>query len=78
MSKITIYAIRSFLVMPWKHLIGAIYIDKGYAKTKTFVRKRILIPFVDIELLENQEVNTKNKLIGWASKQGKKVDFVVV
>lgn len=59
-------------------LIGAIYIDKGYAKTKTFVRKRILIPFVDIELLENQEVNTKNKLIGWASKQGKKIDFIVL
>lgn len=59
-------------------LIGAIYIDKGYTKTKTFVRKRILIPFVDIEVLENQEVNTKNKLIGWASKQGKKIDFVVL
>lgn len=59
-------------------LIGAIYIDKGYTKTKTFVRKRILLPFVDIEVLENQEVNTKNKLIGWASKQGKKLDFILV
>lgn len=59
-------------------LIGAIYIDKGYSKTRTFVRKRILIPFVDIELLENLEANTKNKLIGWASKQGKKIDFVLI
>lgn len=59
-------------------LIGAIYIDKGYAKTRTFVRKRILLPFVDIEVLETQEVNTKNKLIGWASKQGKKIDFILV
>ncbi|MBL7765939.1 MAG: ribonuclease III [Chitinophagaceae bacterium] len=59
-------------------LIGAIYIDKGYAITRTFVRKRILLPFVDIEVLENLEVNTKNKLIGWASKQGRKLDFVVL
>jgi len=59
-------------------LIGAIYIDKGYSVTRTFVRKRIMIPFVDIELLENLEVNTKNKLIGWASKQGKKIDFIVL
>jgi ribonuclease-3 len=59
-------------------LIGAIYIDKGYAKTRTFVRKRIMIPFVDIELLESLEVNTKNKLIGWASKQGKKIDFILI
>lgn len=59
-------------------LIGAIYIDKGYAITRTFVRKRILLPFVDIEVLETLEVNTKNKLIGWASKQGRKLDFVVL
>lgn len=59
-------------------LIGAIYIDKGYSKTRTFVRKRILIPFVDIELLENLEANTKNKLIGWANKQGKKIEFIVM
>ncbi len=57
-------------------LIGAIYIDKGYAKTKTFIRKRIITPFVDIELLENLEANIKNKLIGWASKQGKKIEFI--
>lgn len=59
-------------------LIGAIYIDKGYARTRTFVRKRIMVPFVDIDDLESLEVNTKNKLIGWASKQGKKIDFVVI
>jgi ribonuclease-3 len=57
-------------------LIGAIYIDKGYTKTKLFIRKRIIIPFIDIELLETLEANIKNKLIGWASKQGKKIDFV--
>lgn len=59
-------------------LIGAIYIDKGYSKTKTFIRKRILLPFVDIELLENFEANIKNKIIGWASKQGKKIEFVLL
>lgn len=59
-------------------LIGAIYIDKGYAVTRTFIRKRILIPFVDIELLEGLEVNTKNKLIGWANKNGKKLSFILL
>lgn len=59
-------------------LIGAIYVDKGYSKTRSFVRKRILIPFIDIEVLESIEVNTKNKLIGWASKQGKRIEFILV
>jgi ribonuclease-3 len=59
-------------------LIGAIYIDKGYSRTRSFVRKRILFPFVDIELLESLEVNTKNKLIGWAGKQGRKIEFILL
>jgi ribonuclease III len=59
-------------------LIGAIYIDKGYAKTRQFIRKQILLPFVDLELLESVEVNIKNKLIGWASKQGKQMEFIVL
>jgi ribonuclease-3 len=59
-------------------LIGAIYIDKGYSRTRSFVRKRILLPFVDIELLESLEVNTKNKLIGWAGKQGRKIEFILL
>lgn len=59
-------------------LIGAIYIDKGYAKTRTFIRKRILIPFIDIELLENTEINAKNKVIGWAGRLGRKIDFVML
>ena len=74
------YYLRNSLIFgnALEALIGAIYIDKGYARTRTFLRKRILIPFVDIELLENVEVNTKNKLIGWASRQGKTIDFVVL
>ncbi len=59
-------------------LIGAIYIDKGYSKTRTFIRKRILVPFIDIELLENTEINLKNKVIGWAGRLGRKIDFVML
>ncbi len=59
-------------------LIGAIYIDKGFAKTKTFIRKKILIPFVNINMLENIEINSKNKLIGWAAKHGKTIEFAML
>ncbi|HMN33697.1 MAG TPA: ribonuclease III [Chitinophagaceae bacterium] len=59
-------------------LIGAIYIDKGFAKTKTFIRKKILIPFVNMNMLENIEINSKNKLIGWAAKHGKTIEFALL
>jgi ribonuclease-3 len=74
------YGLRNSLIFgnALEALIGAIYIDKGYARTRTFVRKRILLPFIDIELLEGIEANMKNRLIGWASRQGKTIDFIVL
>jgi ribonuclease III len=56
-------------------LIGAVYLDKGYAKTKTWVEKRIIMPHLFIDDLEVIEINIKNKLYGWANKNGKALEF---
>ena len=56
-------------------LIGAVYLDKGYNKTKTWVEKRIIMPYLFIDDLEVIEINIKNKLYGWANKNGKAVEF---
>ena len=34
-------------------LIGALFIDKGYNKTKTYVIHNIILPYIDIESLDN-------------------------
>lgn len=57
-------------------LVGAIYLDKGYSKTKKFIHKRMIIPFIDVEELEQIEANIKNKLIGWAKREEKELEFV--
>lgn len=56
-------------------LIGAVYLDKGYKKTRTFIIQRILHPFVDIAALELEEINHKNKLYSWANKNGHELEF---
>ncbi len=56
-------------------LVGAIYLDKGFEKTKQWVYKRIIIPHMFIEDLETLEINHKNKLYGWANKNGKLLEF---
>lgn len=56
-------------------LVGAIYIDKGYEKTKRWVLKYIVLPNLSIDDLESVEINVKNKLIGWANKNHKILEF---
>ncbi len=56
-------------------IVGAIYLDKGYKKTQQWVLKQILIPHMFVDDLETIDINLKNKLIGWASKNGKVLSF---
>ena len=56
-------------------VVGAIYLDKGFDKTKKWVLEAIIIPHLFMEDLENLEINHKNKLYGWANKNGKNLEF---
>ena len=59
-------------------VVGAVYLDKGYQKTQQWVLKRIVIPHLFVEDLEQIDINLKNKLIGWASKNGKNLGFETI
>jgi len=56
-------------------LVGAIYLDKGFKKTQQWVLERMIMPYLFMEDLENLEINHKNKLYGWANKNGKSLEF---
>jgi ribonuclease-3 len=56
-------------------LIGAVYLDKGYAGTQKWVEKYIIMPHLFIDDLEIIEINIKNRLYGWANKNGKALEF---
>ncbi|MEP7257638.1 MAG: ribonuclease III [Flavitalea sp.] len=56
-------------------LVGAIYLDKGFEKTQLWVMERMIIPHLFMEDLENLEINHKNRLYGWANKNGKNLEF---
>jgi ribonuclease-3 len=59
-------------------LVGAIYLDKGYKKTSKWVAERIILPHMYMEDLEILEINHKNKLYGWANKNGKALEFETI
>ena len=56
-------------------LIGAIYLDKGYKRTKKFILKNILIKHIDLDTLEKTEDNYKSQLIEWGQKYKREVCF---
>lgn len=59
-------------------LIGAVYLDQGFHKTKTFILNYILKPYIDIDILETRDTNYKNKLLSWAQKNSHEVLFDTV
>ncbi|GAA4318463.1 ribonuclease III [Flaviaesturariibacter amylovorans] len=59
-------------------LVGAVYLDLGYKKTARWVLQRIIQPHMFMEDLENREINHKNKLYGWANKNGKSLEFETI
>jgi ribonuclease-3 len=62
----------------YEALIGAIYLDKGYAVAKDFLINRIINVHIDIDELETKEIDFKSKLIEWAQKEKKEYRFEVV
>jgi ribonuclease III len=56
-------------------LVGAIYLDLGYKKTNKWVLDYIILPHMFMDDLETLEINHKNKLYGWANKNGKVLEF---
>ena len=56
-------------------LIGALYVDKGYKKTQDVIINKILLTFMDLDSVLQEEHNYKSKLINWAQKNNHKVRF---
>lgn len=56
-------------------LTGAVYLDKGYEETVKWVSTHIIHPHLFMQDLENLDINLKNKLYGWANKNGKTLEF---
>jgi ribonuclease-3 len=59
-------------------LVGAIYLDRGYAFAEKWVLRSLIQPHLSMDDLESLEMNQKNKLYGWVNRQGKTLEFVMM
>jgi ribonuclease-3 len=59
-------------------LVGAIYIEFGYEKTKRYVIKNILMRYLNMYELEMKDDNHKSQLLEWCQKHGKDIQFTTL
>ncbi len=57
-------------------MVGALYIEFGYKKTSAYVIRQILMRYLDIHALEQQNDNHKSIILEWSQKNGHEVEFV--
>lgn len=69
---------KSILGNALEALIGAVFLDYGYDKTKKFIDNRLVKPFIDIEELISTTDNYKSLILEWADKNNRKVYFDIV
>jgi len=56
-------------------LIGAVYLDRGFIKTRTFILNQFIRSYIDLDTMESTDTNYKNKLLSWAQKNNKPLVF---
>ena len=58
-------------------VVGAIYLDRGYAYCEKFIQKKVIDTHVDIETLEGKVISYKSLLIEWCQKEKKSFEYEV-
>ena len=56
-------------------LIGALYLDKGYERTRKIVLERIIQSHININRMLETETDFKSRIIEWGQKNKKSVNF---
>ena len=59
-------------------LIGAMYLDLGYVKTRKVILERILKKHVDLKSLAANDDDYKSQLLIWAQRKKKRIQFSLV
>ena len=58
-------------------LVGAVYLDKGYLRTRKFVIDKLIQPYFNLDTVISSDTNFKSKIIEWAQRKGKQVRFEI-
>jgi ribonuclease III len=66
---------KSMLGNAFEALVGALYIEYGYDRTRDYIISKILMRLLDIHDLENNDDNYKSQLLEWGQKEGIQISY---
>jgi len=66
---------KNILEDAFEAMIGALYLDQGYRKTRQFVVNQLIDKYIDIDIVLKTENNYKSKLIEWVHHNKKEIAF---
>lgn len=68
----------SMLGNAFEAMVGALYIEYGYDMTRDYIIRKILMRYLDIHDLENNDDNYKSQLLEWGQKEGRAIAYKLV
>jgi len=74
-QKLSDYSYTNILGNAFEAVIGAVYIDGGFNKVKSYITTKIITPYVDLEYYERIIIDYKSHLIEWSQKNDMEVTF---
>ncbi len=58
-------------------LVGAVYLDNGFDRTRSFVQKRVLQNLIDVDELQATNTDYKSQIYHYIQREGKSIEFKV-
>jgi len=58
-------------------LVGAVFVDGGFLKCRSFVETKIIEPYIDLDDLKGRVVSYKGTLVNWFQKQKMTYEYEV-
>lgn len=65
----------SMLGNAFEAMVGALYIEYGYEKTRNYLISKVLMRYLDIHDLEKNDDNYKSQLLEWGQKEGHVISY---
>ena len=58
-------------------LVGAVFVDGGFLKCRSFVETKVIHPYVDLDDLKSRVISYKGTLVNWFQKQKMTYEYEV-